>query len=258
MKPAVTMANSPAVMDAARADPFFVDVKAELTARLHVSPGMRIVEVGCGTGEDTIGMATALAGHGLALGVDVAEHMVEASLRRAAAIDAAVFVQADAAALPLRSGSMDGWRTERVLQHLPDPLAALEEAYRVVRPDGRVVIAEPDWEGVLLRPSDEVGLTALAGWMRKSAQPAIGRSLPGLLERAGFTLSHLEMRGAVYRGLPQAMQVFPFKAAIEAAVTAGTVSGDAGAGWLDTLTRADAVGEFLFAVPLFIVAAERR
>jgi len=58
---------------------------------------------------------------------------------------AAEVVVADAHSLPFPSESFDGAWADRTFQHLADPLAALRELVRVVRPGGRIVIADPDY-----------------------------------------------------------------------------------------------------------------
>ena len=50
----------------------------------------------------------------------------------------------DAHRLPVADGSVAAARADRVLQHLDDPELALAEMVRVLRPGGRLVVADPD------------------------------------------------------------------------------------------------------------------
>lgn len=47
-------------------------------------------------------------------------------------------------------GSFDAVHTDRVLQHVSDPDAALASAARLLRPGGRAVFAEPDWRTLVI------------------------------------------------------------------------------------------------------------
>jgi SAM-dependent methyltransferase len=90
-----------------------------------------VVDVGCGVGDDarTIG----------AIGLDPSITMLTEARARGGA-----FVRGGVHALPFGPGVLGGVRTDRVLQHVEDPDAALAELARVMRPGGVAVLAEPD------------------------------------------------------------------------------------------------------------------
>jgi SAM-dependent methyltransferase len=66
-----------------------------------------------------------------------------------------MFVQASAEALPFRSGTLDGVGLFDVLEHLDSPSSCLEEARRVVRPGGTVLITVPAYQW-LWSPHDDL------------------------------------------------------------------------------------------------------
>jgi SAM-dependent methyltransferase len=100
----------------------------------------RIVDIGCGTGVDVIAL-----GPQRCLGVESSDAMIEAARARGATV-----CRADAHDLPFPDESFTGARADRVLQHLDDPQRALSEMIRVVASGGRVVIAEPDQESLIV------------------------------------------------------------------------------------------------------------
>jgi len=63
----------------------------------------------------------------------------------------AVVCRADVHALPFRDCTMHGARSDRVFQHLDDPLQVLRELARVLVPNGRLVIADPDQESLIIQ-----------------------------------------------------------------------------------------------------------
>ena len=100
---------------------------------LHLEPGARVVDVGCGTGD----LCRVLGRAGLrAVGVDMAAGML------ARAHTSAPLVRADALQLPLADASVDGAISGFALRNVVDIAACFREAARVIRPGGRVVFLE--------------------------------------------------------------------------------------------------------------------
>ncbi|MBA2276308.1 MAG: methyltransferase domain-containing protein, partial [Chloroflexia bacterium] len=77
--------------------------------------------------------------------MDASARMIEEAPRRAAAAGiAAEFARMDAQHLDLPDAVFDGVRAERLLQHVPDPDAALAEFVRIAKPGARIVVWEAD------------------------------------------------------------------------------------------------------------------
>jgi ubiquinone/menaquinone biosynthesis C-methylase UbiE len=99
-------------------------------------PGEVLLDPGCGTGWQAAGLRRAAPSVSV-LGVDLSAGM----LGQARTAGAWPLLQADAARLPIRSGTVDVVVSRGVLHHLPDVPAALAEWRRVLRPGGAVVVA---------------------------------------------------------------------------------------------------------------------
>jgi demethylmenaquinone methyltransferase/2-methoxy-6-polyprenyl-1,4-benzoquinol methylase len=100
---------------------------------LHLEPGARVVDLGCGTGD----LCRVLGRAGLrAVGVDMAAGML------AKAHTSAPLVRADALQLPLADATVDGAISGFALRNVVDIAACFREAARVIRPGGRVVFLE--------------------------------------------------------------------------------------------------------------------
>jgi phosphatidylethanolamine/phosphatidyl-N-methylethanolamine N-methyltransferase len=116
---------------------FFAPGRATAAQVLGLRPGERVLLVGVGTGEDLPLLPPDIS----AVGVDLSEPMLKRAERQLPGAAAAVELrQGDAAALDLETASFDAAILNLVLSVVPDPSAALAEALRIVRPDGRVVI----------------------------------------------------------------------------------------------------------------------
>jgi ubiquinone/menaquinone biosynthesis C-methylase UbiE len=130
--------------------PIGAAIKRRATELLAISPGERVIDVGCGPGTDTLGYAPLVGPTGVVVGVDGDAKMVSHACALAEQQGVAGWTHhllASATALPYADGSFDAWHSERLLQHLPmgQPLLALVEARRVLRPGGRAVVVDTDW-----------------------------------------------------------------------------------------------------------------
>jgi ubiquinone/menaquinone biosynthesis C-methylase UbiE len=157
-------------------------------AQLHLTQGQRLLDVGCGLGEASLALAEDLGEQGELVGIDASESMlrVARSNARGARFQVRLGV-GDACGLDEPDASFDAVRSERTLQWLADPAAAVAEMARVVRHGGRVSLIDTDWSTFGI----DVGDDALAGqvreWTRteRNRPSNVGRRLHDLVREAG-------------------------------------------------------------------------
>ncbi|MEM1913585.1 MAG: class I SAM-dependent methyltransferase [Thermofilaceae archaeon] len=106
-----------------------------------------LVDVGCDGGTMTEIVAKCSRA-GTVVGIDIREESVEYARKTKRGIE---FYAADARNLPLRDGVADVVTMLEVLEHVPNPVEALREAHRVLKPGGLLVVLVPNGESVLFR-----------------------------------------------------------------------------------------------------------
>lgn len=156
--------------------------------------GMRLLDVGCGPGSITLGLAAVVA-PGEVIGIDLRPEPIEQA--RAAAACAGIanarFVVGSAYALPFPDASFDAAFAHQVLIHLREPVRALAEVRRVLRPGGVVGVCDLDFgAGIQFPPSslDEQRRALLCRVLEHNgANPWLGRTHRRRLRDAGFDRS---------------------------------------------------------------------
>lgn len=118
--------------------------RAHLLDLLRPVPGERFLEIGPGLGHNALAIARRVLPGGEIAVIDVQQQMLDAVMRLVRdAGQANVFArQADAAALPFANASFDAAYLSAVLGEVPDRGMALRELLRVLKPGGRLAIAE--------------------------------------------------------------------------------------------------------------------
>ncbi len=167
---------------------------------LAVGPGERALDIGAGTGSEVLEFAERVGPDGEAVGVDPNPAMLAVAGARAEAAGVrARFVEGTAYRLPFPDDSFDAVRCERVYQHLDDPAAATAEIARVLRPGGRVLLIDSDWQTAIVHPGDEDVLARLSeAMLTTTPNPKSGRSLRGLLTAAGFAIDDVGSEAVIW------------------------------------------------------------
>jgi SAM-dependent methyltransferase len=115
-------------------------------------PGLAVLDVGCGTGAITRGIAEAVGPGGQVVGIDVNAGFIDEARRRHAGVRHLSFDVADVRALR-RSATFDVVNASRVLQWLAQPQTALDAMVAATRPGGRVVVLDYNHEKIVWGPT---------------------------------------------------------------------------------------------------------
>jgi SAM-dependent methyltransferase len=225
---------------------------AFLQDALVPQPGERILDVGCGAGTAELILAGLQPGGVRFVGIDLLHARLRDARRAMRQQDlAAELAAADAARLPFAAASFDAAFAIAVLQHVPRPRAVVDALRRVLRPGGRLVLAEPDNAARYWFSNPASGHEAFARATEfyslledvasDESDPSVGPRVPRLVRAAGFEVLavHLVPVSLTRAGAPVRRVWDDRRAAIVAALDAakGTEAADAGTALLKAFDR---------------------
>lgn len=231
-------------------------LKPIMLEQMALHRGQHVLEVGCGAGDDVRTIARRVGAGGLVLGVDASPLIVAEATRRTEPHLPVEYRVGDAVALDLPDGCFDRCRAERLLMHVRGEAGAVvTELARVLRPQGRMVLFDIDWDTLAIDGADhELTRRIVRSYSDGVPNGCVGRALPRLLRDAGLI---------DVTTIPHAIEIpFDFfgwvlSGHLDAALTAGLFTPQELIGWWDQIDAAHAGGRFYAAILGFVAAGSK-
>jgi arsenite methyltransferase len=172
--------------------PDVIEQRRAIRAALALRRGENVLDIGSGLGLLACEMAAEVGAVGSVDGIDPSESMLAVARGRRPPEGAAEirFVAGGACALPFRGETFDAAVATQVYEYVQDMPAALGEAFRVLRPGGRLLVLDTDWGSIVWHSGDAERMRrVLAAWDEHLVDPHLPRRLTGLLLASGFSVA---------------------------------------------------------------------
>ena len=168
-----------------------------------LTPGMRVLDVGCGPGTITAGLARRVA-PGETIGIDMAPGVIETAMAlvNSGSTDGLAFEVGNVYQPRFAADSFDAIFAHQVLQHLSRPSEALLRMRALLASGGVLGVREVDWGGTTFYPDNAAMRRFLELYYelarRNGGEPNAGRHLRRWLREAGFAETRVSTSTTCY------------------------------------------------------------
>src|SRR5262245_47349022 len=226
---------------------------------LQLRPGSRVLDVGCGAGDDARRLIELVGETGHVEAIDIDPQMIAEAVRRSANdVHRVSFRVLDVYELDYGDGRFDGCRAERTFLHLADPGRALDQMVRVVRPGGRVVVLDRDIETRTIDAADRAVTRRIVNfWCDSFLGGWIGRALPRLFREAGLDDLSVEPFTVIDTDYAAFNAQYDLPRIAARAEAAGVIRAAEAERWIAAILDRARAGSFFTSMTSFVVAGRK-
>jgi ubiquinone/menaquinone biosynthesis C-methylase UbiE len=244
-------------LDEAAMQESFQAYKRRTFELLELRLGNRVLEIGCGTGDDARGLCRLVGRNGRVVALDNSRAMINEAVQRAEGrFQSLQLTVGDATQLQFPDATFDACRADRSLMHIADPALALREMVRVARPGGRVLVYEVDFETLVIdAPNRSLARRLVNTWCDSFPNGWLGRHVPALFREVGL-LDPVVVPATLILTYNLVAPLIGAET-VARAQAAGAVTAEEGRGWLEFLEKARYSGRLFSTLLGYIVCARK-
>lgn len=173
--------------------PDVVAQRARALEALALARGERVADLGCGPGLLALEMAHRVGMQGEVQATDLSPSMLALAARRCYGKSWVQLARGDVTHLPYPAAHFDAAVCTQVYEYVSDIEGALRELNRILRPGGRAVVVDTDWESCVWHSSDADRMRrVIEAWDKHCPHPQLPRTLGPMLQAAGFELTSVD------------------------------------------------------------------
>ena len=239
--------------------PHFQEYKRKTYQLLELGPCERVLDAGCGLGDDVFRMAELIILGGFVVGLDSSAKLIEKA--RSEARDATLPVEfqvGDLRQLLFNDQDFTRCRIDRVLQHVSQPQVAISELVRVLKPRGILLAYDNDW-GTFSITSQDRRVTRILenAWCDSFVNSWIGRELRKYFREAGLVDIKIYPSVSLISDFATADKVYNLTQTAQRAIAAGHISEMEASTWLTELRGRARSGSFAASLTAYMVVGRK-
>lgn len=168
---------------------------ADFLSPVLLQESQMIVDVGCGAGA-IIGTLANKFRSKTFLGVDISGARISEARKKVDGLENITFHESSIYEIPLPDSSVDVVYTRFLLEYLKEPIRAIQELRRIVKPGGKIVLQDLDGQLLFQYPYQVPEINQVFEVLNNTTgfDPFIGRKLYYYSRQAGLELNHLDVR----------------------------------------------------------------
>jgi ubiquinone/menaquinone biosynthesis C-methylase UbiE len=180
-----------------------VEMRNKYFAWLDLPAGAKVLEAGCGAGPVARHLAS-FTKSSTVVGLDPSPHFIEKAKELSKDFVSLEFQVGDARSMPFEEASFDAVIFHTCLCHVPEAERAIAEAFRVLKPGGKLGVFDGDYATTTFSTGPDDPLQQCADAMMGSFvhDMWLTRRLPALLRQRGFRVERMDSHGYVQNDEP--------------------------------------------------------
>ncbi len=231
--------------------------RAVVLERLALRNGEIVLDIGSGPGLLVAEMAKLVGDEGQVTGLDMSAPMNVMAAARCKDFASVDFKEGDATNLPFKNASFDVVVSTQVYEYVPDMPLALSELHRVLKPGGRVLILDTDWDSLAVNVSDRNRHhRIIKAWDEHLADPNLPAKLIPLLTNANFVVTSREahpLLNTEYQANTYSSMIIPFIRNF--VIGRQGIAEDEANAWMTDLKELGQEGAFFFSLNRYMFRA---
>lgn len=232
-------------------------IKRDAIALLDIRPGNKVIEVGCGLGDDIAAISNLLGDQGSVIGIDRSNLMLSEARKKVQKANVQ-YEYADAANLRFSDNFFDLGYADRLLISQHDPDKVLGELVRVIKPNGKICITDIDLGSIVMFPfHSKLTPMLLARVQEVDTNSYIGRELKHKFKQNG--LINLQVAASTYlvESFDAIKKMVDYPRLIHDLSLLGRCSETEALELLQSIYEAESNNEFLYSIGFFTVVGTK-
>lgn len=135
---------------------FLRQAQESVISLMDLKENVNFLDIGCGTGRALLLASELVNNKGLFYGVDLSSQMLAKAEENFKVYDNFHFIKANAESIPLEDNYFDLIMCTNSFHHYLNPVKALKEMYRILKPGGKVYILDPTSDNLIIKFADMI------------------------------------------------------------------------------------------------------